>query len=113
MDLKFYEGHIILHLIGVCTQQKQRNSGKDNLLPMNISIGVLRQIFTDNGGEWENKDFIKMSKYMGIHIKTTAAESPGVAVELNAIIKHSKILVIKLINRIINQIINKIISDTH
>ena len=59
------------------------------------------------------KIIIEMSKYMGIHIKTTAAGSPGVAVELDAIIKHSTILVIKLINKIINQIINKIISDTH
>lgn len=46
MDLKFYEDHIILHLIGVCTQQKQRNSGNDNLLPMDISIGLIRQNFS-------------------------------------------------------------------
>ena len=53
-DFKCYEGHIILHLIVVCTQlpaaifipqQKQRNSSQDKHSHMNISKWVTRQNF--------------------------------------------------------------------
>ena len=52
-------------------------------------FGVPQSTLTDNGGEFDNQHFRSMTENYGIHIKTTAAESPwsnGVCERHNAVL---------------------------
>ena len=85
MDLKSFNGHIILHLIDHLTRysaawvckSKAPKEIVSGIMRCWVSIfGVPRKFLTDNGGEFANELFIEMAEQFGIRVMTTAAESP-------------------------------------
>ena len=109
MDLKFYNKHIILHMIGYATrpsastivQSKRPNDVIKGIFQHWISVDGTPEIFlTDNGGEFCNEDFINMCEGFNITIKTTGAESPW----SNGVVERH--------NRTISEMLDKVIEDT-
>ena len=101
MDIKFYQGVPLLHLIDSCTRysvaavlkSKQSKEVIDSIFKFWISIfGRPQKIITDNGGEFVSDDFRRMAESMGIFVTTTAAESPwsnGLCERYNQVIGDS------------------------
>ena len=81
MDLKFYNGNILLQLV-----YATRLSSSKVIKPKEISYNTFKisiQIYgapgkflTDNGGEFANSQFLEKSEAMNRTVKVTAAESP-------------------------------------
>ena len=85
MDLKFFHGKIILHLIDHVSRfsaaaiipSKQANEIISKIFKIWISVfGPPKRFLSDNGGEFVNGDFIEMCESFNIVVLTTAAESP-------------------------------------
>ena len=85
MDLKFYHGRILLHLVNHATRLSSASliTSKDpeviikNIFKNWISIyGTARSFLTDDEGEFANQKFLDMCESMNITVKTTGAESP-------------------------------------
>ena len=85
MDLKFYQGKIILHLIDHATRlsqavhipSKHPRVIIEALLTNWISIyGPADKFLTDNRGEFVNNEFLDSCEQLNIVVHTTAAESP-------------------------------------
>ena len=84
MDLKFYKGRILLHLIHHATRLSVSSFVKSK-----EPEGILKTIFkswiqidgasetfsTDNGGEFANSKFMDMAEFIHITVKVIAAES--------------------------------------
>ena len=109
MDLKDYNGHLILHLIDLCTRLSAAtfipNKKKDTIVREIFRIwiaiyGKPRKILVDNGGEFANDEFMQMCDYLGIFIQTTAAESPW----SNGIVERN--------NQTLASMLDKIIADS-
>ena len=109
MDLKFYQGNTILHVIDHLTRlsnailipDKQPKTIINALLTHWIAIyGSSEKFLFDNGGEFANEDMINMAERFGITIKTTAAESPW----SNGLVERH--------NQILANMLNKVIDDT-
>ena len=85
LDLKFFQGKIILHLIDHLTRFSSAVVCKSKE-PAEIISGVIRcwisifgppsKFLMDNGGEFANHKFMDLAESMNIRILTTAAESP-------------------------------------
>ena len=85
MDLKFFEGKIILHLIDHLSRfsaatlipSKKPEVVIDAIFDIWIKVfGPPKKYFSDNGGEFNNSEFRDLCEAMNIVIKTTAAEAP-------------------------------------
>ena len=85
IDLKQYDGKIILHLIDMCTRLSAATRISDKnpdtvikaLFKIWISIyGSAEKFLMDNGGEFANSKLINLAEKFNIVIKTTAGESP-------------------------------------
>ena len=85
MDLKFFNGKIILHLIdhltrfsaAVVCKSKEPKEIVSGIIKCWISIfGPPMKFLTDNGGEFANELFVELAESFNIKILTTAAESP-------------------------------------
>ena len=85
MDLKFYCGEILSHLVDHCTRLSAStiilNKNPDTIIKAIFSIcvsvyGSAQNILTDNEGEFANNEFIQLCEGLGITVKTTSAESP-------------------------------------
>ena len=85
LDLKFFEGHIILHVIDHLTRysaatickNKESETILRGVIKCWISIfGPPKKFMVDNGGEFANSKFIELAESMNIRIITTAAYSP-------------------------------------
>ena len=82
MDLKFYNGNILLQLVNYATRLSSSKVIKPKEISYNtfkISIqiyGAPGKFLTDNGGEFANSQFLEKSEAMNITVKVTAAESP-------------------------------------
>ena len=109
MDLKMYDGSIILHLIDLCTRLSAAT-----IIPNKKSQTVVKAIFriwisvygapvkflSDNGGEFANAEFLAFCEKLGITVKTTAAESPW----SNGVVERN--------NQTLARSMDKIIADT-
>ena len=82
VDLKFYRGIILLHLIDHCTCLSAStvipNKNPDTIIKgiFNIWISVYslaQKFLTDSGGEFANTEFTQLCESLGI---TTSAEAP-------------------------------------
>ena len=109
MDLKFYQGKIILHLIDHATRLSQavhipsKNPRViiEALLTNWISIyGPADKFLSDNGGEFVNNEFLALCEQFNIAVHTTAAESPW----SNGLVERH--------NLILADMLNKVIADT-
>lgn len=98
MDLKFFHGNIILHLIDHVTRFSMAIL-VDSKKPEDIIAGIFKswitvfgppqKFLTDNGGEFNNAKFLELCEAMNIIVLTTAAESPwsnGLVERHNAIL---------------------------
>ena len=100
MDLKFLDGHIILHLIDNATRYsaaavipcKTKEVIIENIFKHWISIfGCPKKFLSDNGGEFNNELFRNMAELLNVEVLTTAAESPwsnGITERHNALISE-------------------------
>ena len=111
MDLKtFIKDQVyILHLIDLATRYSQAvvirtKRGKvivDKTMIHWVAIfGRPVQIYTDNGGEFVNEEFMQMCLKFGIKVKTTAAYAPW----SNGIVERH--------NGQIGEAVNKVIAET-
>ena len=85
MDLKFYKGRILLHLIDHDTTRLSVSSfvkSKEPEVILNAIFkswvqvyGAPEKFLTDNGREFAKSKFIDMAKSINITVKVTAAES--------------------------------------
>ena len=84
MDLKFYKGNILLHLIihatclSACTSvpSKCPESIIKGIFTDWISVyGPAKQFLTDNDGEFVNEDFVTLCESFNITVQTTGAEA--------------------------------------
>ena len=85
MDLKFFHGHIILHLVDHASRLSagcRLSSKNPNVILKGMFSSWLKhpgpptKFLTDNGGEFMNSEFLDLCEQMNITVKTTAAESP-------------------------------------
>ena len=85
MDIKFYHGTALLHLIDTCTRfsatavvkSKHAKVIIENIYKMWIAIfGCPNKFISDNGAEFANAAFREMGEAMNIKVTTTAARSP-------------------------------------
>ena len=85
MDLKFYEGRILLHLIDHATRLSVSSFVKSKepevilkaiFKPWIQIYAAPEKFLTDNSREFANCKFIDMVESMNITVKVTAAESP-------------------------------------
>ena len=85
LDLKFFKGTIILHMIdhltrfssAIVCKSKEPRTIIDGICKAWIAIfGPPEKFITDNGGEFANPHFIELCESMNIRILTTAAYSP-------------------------------------
>ena len=109
MDLKFYHGWIILHLIDHATRlsvavqvpSKHPKAIFNAILRSWISIyGSADQFLTDNGGEFVNDDFLKLCEAFNIKVKTTGAK----ALWSNGLVERH--------NLVLSEMLNKVLEDT-
>ena len=109
MDLKFYHGRIILHLIdhGTCLSVTVQVPSKHTKAILNpilrnwISIyDSADQFLTDNGGEFVNDDSLKLCEAFNIKVKTTGAEAPW----SNGLVERH--------NLVLSEMLNKVLEDT-
>lgn len=85
MDLKFYKGKILLRLINHVARFSASTlvPSKEPSVITNAIFRIWIQIFgapekflSDNGGEFSNAKFLKISEAMNLSVKFTAPESP-------------------------------------
>jgi len=85
MDLKYWNGRWILHLIdmfsrytiSVFVHRKDSTTILCAIIDNWIGyFGIMQGIFTDNGGEFRNDELRELGSVLNFEIKTTAAESP-------------------------------------
>ena len=109
MDLKFYNGKIILHLIDLCSRlsaaifipDKTKETVTQAIARIWIYVyGTLHKFMNGNGGEFANSDFLEMCEQFGIVPLTTAAESPW----SNGVVERN--------NQTLARMMDKIISDS-
>ena len=108
IDIKFYEGTPLLHLIDSCTRfsasavlrSKKAKEVVDNIFGMWISIfGCPQEFCSDNGGEFDNEQFRDMGDAMSIKVNTTGAYSPWA----NGLCERY--------NRVLGEMIDKILEE--
>ena len=109
MDLKQYDSRQIIHIIDLCTHLSAAtfisNKNRDTIIKAFFQIwiavyGSPQKVLVDNGGEFANDDFLKMTEALGINVQTTAAESPW----SNGIVERH--------NQTLATMMDKIIEDT-
>ena len=108
MDLKFYHGKIILHLIDMCTRLSAatmiRNKHPDSIVKALFQIwisvyGSTERFLMDNGGEFANNEVINLAEKFGIVIKTTAGESPW----SNGIVERHNLTLANMLDKVLNE----------
>ena len=106
MDLKFYKGKILLHLIDHATRlsvssfvkSKEPETILNGIFKSWIQIyGAPEKFLTDNGGEFANSNFIDMAELMNIMVKVTAAESPF----SNGLVERHNLIIADMMDKVL------------
>ena len=109
MDLKFYTEHILLHIIDYASRYSVSSripSKRSEVIIKEIMskwiavFGSPGAIFSDNGGEFANEDFLNMAHSFNINILVSAANSPF----SNGVVERH--------NGILANILDRILGDT-
>ena len=107
MDLKFYHGKILLHLIDHCTRlsastvipDKNPDTVIKAIFKIWISVyGSAEKFLTDNGGEFANDDFVQLCETFGIIVKTTAGEAPW----SNGLVERHNLILSDMLNKVLD-----------
>ena len=100
MDLKTYNGFLILHIIDHATRfstvavirSKEKEEIIDKIFKHWVALfGIPRKVLSDNGGEFNNELFRDIAQLLNTHVLSTAAESPWpnhITERYNAIINN-------------------------
>ena len=108
MDLRFYSGKILLHLMDHATRlsastfvpSKEPNVIINAIFKSWIQIfGAPEKCLTDNGGEFANAEFLQMCEAMNITVKVTAAESPF----SNGLVERHNFIIAVMINKTLQE----------
>ena len=108
MDLKFYKGKILLHLIDYATRSSGSHSAKwkepqvilDAIFKSWIQIySAPEKLLTDNTREFANSKFIGMAESMYIVFKVTAAESPF----SNGLVERHNIIIADMMEKVLGE----------
>ena len=106
MDLKFYEGKIILHMIDHASRLSSANriSSKEPTVIIKsifknwITIyGRPEKFLSDNGGEFMNHQFIELCEKMSISVKNTAGESPW----SNGLVERHNLVIAEMMDKVL------------
>ena len=106
MDLKIYQGHILLHMIDYVTRASFSSvvrSKKPEVIIEKIFMhlispfGTVGEFFTDNGGEFANKDFLNMCEALNIKVRVTAGESPW----SNGLVERHNLIISEMLDSIL------------
>ena len=109
MDLKFYSGKILLHLVDHSTRLSTSsfipNKNPDTILTYIFKIwvpvyGAPEKFLTDNGGEFANSKFIEMAGFLNVTVKSIAGESSW----SNGLIERH--------NLVLAEMLDKVLEDT-
>ena len=107
LDLKFYNGKILLHMIDHATRlsassivpNKRPETIVKHMLSNFIQIyGSVESFLSDNGGEFINQSFLELCDLFGIKIKTTAAESPW----SNGLVERHNLVLAEMLDKILD-----------
>ena len=110
MDLKFFDGKIILHLIdhltrfssAIVVKSKEAKEIVNGIVRCWIAIfGPPKKFLTDNGGEFASSTFLELAESMNIRVLNTAAESPW----SNGLVERH--------NGTLGVMLNKIMAEQH
>ena len=108
MDLRFYSGKILLHLMDHATRlsastfvpSKEPNVIINAIFKSWIQIfGAPEKCLTDNGGEFANAEFLQMCEAMNITVKVTAAESPF----SNGLVERHNFIIAVMMNKTLQE----------
>ena len=112
MDLKFYKGHILLHLVdhatrlSASTEIKLKNPYVIIEAILHIWIQVYEpaeNFLSGNGGEFVSQDFLDICEAMNTCVHTTAAKSPF----SNGLIECHNLILLEMLDKFLeNQNIN-------
>ena len=114
MDLKFYKGKILFHLIDHETRlststfvpSKEPNVIINAIFRSWIQIfGAPEKFLTDNGGEFASAEFLEMCEAMNITVKVTAAEPPF----SNGLVEKQNVIIADMMNKTLEE--SQIILD--
>ena len=106
MDLKYYRGHLLLHMIDNVTRQSFSGiirSKKPEVIIEKIFMhlispfGTVGEFLTDNGGEFANSDFINMCEALNIKVRVTAGESPW----SNGLVERHNLIISEMLDSIL------------
>ena len=104
MDLKFFEGKIILHLIDHATRlsaaavipNKNLSTVVKAILRIWVAVyGASEKFLTDNGGEFVNTEFLELADSCGINVATTGAEAPW----SNGFVKRHNLVISEIVSK--------------
>ena len=107
MDIKFFEGKMILHLIDHVTRLSaaSRVSSKNpevvlkSILKNWIVIhGTPLKFLSDNCGEFANEEFINLCEQFNITVKRTAAESPW----SNGLVERHNLVIAEMLKKVLH-----------
>ena len=108
MDLNFYRGNILPHLIDHCTRLSAStvipNKNPDIIIKGIFSIWIsvygLAEIFlTDNGREFANTEFTQLCESLGITIKTLSTEAPW----SNGLVERHNLILPDMLDKILEE----------
>ena len=106
MDLKFYEGKILLHMIDHASRLSSgsRISSKDPVVIIKsifknwITIfGRPGKFLSDNGGEFMNYQFIELCEKMNVSVKNTAGQSPW----SNGLVERHNLVIAEMMDKVL------------
>ena len=106
MDLKFYNGNILLHLINHATRLSSSKIIKSkkpkeivaNLFKIWVQIYEAPENFlTDKGGEFANSQFLEVCETMNITVKVPAAESQF----FNGLVERHNMIIANMLDKIL------------
>ena len=105
MDLKHYNGNLLLHMIDYVTRhsfscvirsKKPEVIIEKMFMHLISPFGTVGEFFTDNGGEFANADFLNMCEALNIKVRVTAGESPW----SNGLVERHNLIISEMLDSI-------------
>ena len=109
MDLKFYDGYILLHCVDHATRLSMsvRISSKEPRVILTALFkhfigvwGTVEKFLSDNGGEFANSQFMEMCEKLNIRFILTAGESPF----SNGLVERHNLVLSDMLDKVLNDI---------
>ena len=107
MDLKFYKGKILPHLIDHATRlsmstvipSKNPDVILQAILKNWISVYGAAEFLSDNGDEFANESFLELCESLNIRVKTTGAEAPW----SNGLVERHNLVIAERLDKVMEE----------